>query len=704
MQVENGKVSRRDFLANLSIVGAGLAMGLSPRISLGKSNPQGIAPKGAKIARLAIYPSIGICRIGNSGEYFLGPEIPGVIIEPKGGYKDGVNKVKKQAQRFRIYAFDEEGRVIREINAKQDKITWTVQVANTKAAWYEFNNPLDMGTYVPAIAGRLRNSFFLGKDRKALEIISDVVSIDGINRNALGNLPDKQMVGTFWPKPFTQKVKLGDLRTDAAGRLVVVPGDGIGNAIQSQNPINNFADNDGWYDDWCDGYVKATVKIDGLSNDIKVEPAWVACCGPDFSPEITPFISMYDVVRDVMVNGKEKPLVQVPLKQLSFRQEIYPFFERLGMMAWTTSAANYQEGWIKLGNFLNPDYINQLADPSSQNLIFRQEVLAKFRNPKDYKFYHNEGDYDEKIKYKIPYMLGSGVNHSYSPGHWFTMPKLQYDILVAWANGDFINDLNDLTKADKTLLFEDIPLDQQPDALIRAALEPVSGGAFHPGVELTWPLRQQELYRNDLPFRIRVDEHPEPNYKQAEKMGLMLTPQAVFGDAQQGNLSGESYSYTGTFPEGSPIGPQKPGDLTRWLGLPWFPDAFSCQDVTYSNDFPNAAWWPSNLPIDVLPEFAYLQLSRNDLPDNDKLKYFYSRVRWSRGVAGVGYHANASYFDGLSRMVALWPKMGFVVKRKRPENLSETLKKLLPEYMFVEVDRGNADILAGGSPKTGLED
>ena len=102
------------------------------------------------------------------------------------------------------------------------------------------------------------------------------------------------------------RVKLGHVRTDDQGRLIVFPADGMSDSAMRQNPIDNFADNDGWYDDWADGWVKADVTIDGKA--IPVESAWVACCGPNYAPEIQPFMTMYDVVRDVMVNGKKPAL------------------------------------------------------------------------------------------------------------------------------------------------------------------------------------------------------------------------------------------------------------------------------------------------------------------------------------------------------------------------------------------------------------
>ena len=37
-----------------------------------------------KIARIRVHPGIGIARLGNSDEFFIGPEAPGVVVDPGG--------------------------------------------------------------------------------------------------------------------------------------------------------------------------------------------------------------------------------------------------------------------------------------------------------------------------------------------------------------------------------------------------------------------------------------------------------------------------------------------------------------------------------------------------------------------------------------------------------------------------------------------
>jgi hypothetical protein len=100
---------------------------------------------------------------------------------------------------------------------------------------------------------------------------------------------------------------LGELRSDADGRLIVIggmgqsdfdPGLGDGGLVE-------FANNNGWFDDVSDGPVKATLTIDGVNKD--VVGAWVLVGPPDFVPAIRSYRTMYDTLIDVIVREKNIP-------------------------------------------------------------------------------------------------------------------------------------------------------------------------------------------------------------------------------------------------------------------------------------------------------------------------------------------------------------------------------------------------------------
>src|SRR5688572_10860302 len=69
-----------------------------------------------RIVKAAIYPPIGIARVGNSDdEYFLAPEVVDPLPEPPGFYRDGEGALKRQAARFRIYGLNAAGVAVREL-------------------------------------------------------------------------------------------------------------------------------------------------------------------------------------------------------------------------------------------------------------------------------------------------------------------------------------------------------------------------------------------------------------------------------------------------------------------------------------------------------------------------------------------------------------------------------------------------------------
>ncbi|MEQ8348915.1 MAG: CTQ-dependent glycine oxidase GoxA [Sneathiellaceae bacterium] len=662
---ETGGIRRRDFLAGMGAA-AGLAGAGFPFLSKLAVSPAAAAeaaPGGARIARVGIYPAIGISRVGGSAKWFYAPELPGVPPRPEGGFKDGTALIKKQVQRFRVYAFDDRDRVIGELTAADAKIDWQVHVANSKAAWYGFANPLDNGEHAPGLAGKMRNQYFRNDSQRERMLVIDPgpVGIGGQSVNWQGDSPQHAMTGRFWDNV---DVALGQVRTDDKGRLLVVPADGIADSPRGA-PITSFADNDGWYDDWCDGPVDARVTLpDGRV--LQADGAWIACVGPNYAPEIPPISTLYDVIQSM---NDEAGWIAPPATPLSFRRDIYPTFRRLALMEWVSAAANLRAGWLDIGDFSSPAYLARLADPGAANAAFRQSVFAAFRNP------HNMSDSafrDEHLK--LPMMPGDGIDHNGSPLQWFQFPKLQYEHLRLWAEGRFVNDFDDAA-LDGVQELDQLPVAQQPHALTEAALEPCSGGAFHPGVELSYYLRLPPLYARHAdpkaePFRIARGDRASL----IQDVGRVLT----FAAATTGGTGGSA-----------PIGPQMPGDLTRWMGLPWQPDAFSCQRVYMQDDFPVPVWWPALLPVDVLPEDFYRQLMRPDLSAEDRVKFFQNRVWWARGAPGIGYHANASYWDGIQNMIGVWQEMGFVVKRPGPTDPQRP--QAIPAEVFVETGRGTVE-------------
>src|SRR4029453_6249109 len=118
--------------------------------------------------RYRIHPGIGIARLGNSPDAFcISPERPAAfpidcdergnpLLSPNGmteltvkTFKDDEGRLKRQAARFQIWAYDDEhplGRPLRLGDPIERggnagtliDIQWRVYLANKKASWYTF--------------------------------------------------------------------------------------------------------------------------------------------------------------------------------------------------------------------------------------------------------------------------------------------------------------------------------------------------------------------------------------------------------------------------------------------------------------------------------------------------------------------------------------------------------------------------------------
>src|ERR1700753_132687 len=121
------------------------------------------------IVEARIHPSIGIARIGNSDEFFVGPELLHPVAPPPGGYRDPEGGLKRQAALFRVYGYNASGAVVGELTASNADIVWTAHVANKKAAWDDFDAALDLQEAATLQSPR-RNSSVPLQDRHKLII------------------------------------------------------------------------------------------------------------------------------------------------------------------------------------------------------------------------------------------------------------------------------------------------------------------------------------------------------------------------------------------------------------------------------------------------------------------------------------------------------------------------------------------------------
>ena len=192
-----------------------------------------------QIAYAKIHPSIGIARVGNSTKgngYYIGPQVSSPPPEEPGAYRDNTGALKREVAQFRIYGYDANGRVVRELSMDETtRIDWTVELANHKASWYNFELALDIPEAATATPSTRRNAKI--KDRNKLSIVPGPRSIN--TPDSYG--PEYQFKsGTF----MGVNVPLGELRTDHCGRLLMFGGLGKSASIDDKPPTT-FANNDG---------------------------------------------------------------------------------------------------------------------------------------------------------------------------------------------------------------------------------------------------------------------------------------------------------------------------------------------------------------------------------------------------------------------------------------------------------------------------
>jgi hypothetical protein len=584
--------------------------------------------------RYKIHPAIGIARVGDSpDEDFIGPERPGRHDAPEGGrYKDAAGRIKRQAARFRIFLHDEDGEVVREVTDAEAEIEWTVELANRKAAAPLFAPHKDDPTRT------LRNETVPGEDRSRLVVRPGPRSISGRNtRDDIDGEARSRFDGSVFgvgDLPAVD-VHLGELRTDADGRLLVLGGHG-----QSQSPVDgplvHFADNDGWVDDTSDGPVRARVRLRDTDDVFEADPAWVVVAPPDFAPTIGNVVTLLDVVEQAVADARGLPLPD----KVSFEDDILPLLRRAIANQWVDAAAfrGHRRGDQDDQDLANADAVERRGDFSDRALLklladpdqdprpggpaeARHRVLRHVRAPLPTQGQADEAGWARAKKqatasYMPPLSGDGGTRKEGEPEKWLTVTPLQYRRLELWADGAFMAPAREFLEASGA---EPPAAQPTPADLDRAALENCVGGGFYPGIEMSRLVKEPAYYRADsfsAGDRYRLDPRNENLY---------------------------------------------PGALTERMAVPWQADFAECENF----------WWPAQRPDHIVTEqdFERARPDEEDKPGPFLDTLAYPRQRWARGVGDrlrTKPHPDRGVWAKRD-MVDRWKDLGFVVPRDVPK-------------------------------------
>jgi hypothetical protein len=247
-----------------------------------------------------------------------------------------------------------------------------------------------------------------------------------------------------------------------------------------------------------------------------------------------------------------------------------------------------------------------LSDPAQPNTL-RQTIFKRLRKP---------GTPGRTPSDDMPRLLGDDPYDNFKTGRiGLSLTVTQYALLERWARGAFLA----TGLGPGSLNSPPVPGSITPDGLDRAALEFASGGAFFPGIEVGWMIREPGIFAE--PFRIKA---------------------------------GAGSRYVGD-PAGTVV---RPGYFSRQMALPWLADFLQCSTEEQALAVPKAdwAWWPSQRPDSVYPSAAEAAARGTMKP-------------WTRARSGAGTAWRAAP-EGPSprspetpsylQMIASWWKFGFV--------------------------------------------
>lgn len=168
---------------------------------------------------------------------------------------------------------------------------------------------------------------------------------------------------------------------------------------------------------------------------------------------------------------------------------------------------------------------------------------------------------------------------------------------------------------------------------------------------MTWPMRHASMYREPFRLRQRPMGYDEDDY------GEFLTQATIM--STDGPLSGSG-----------------PGDISKWMAVPWQTDTASCRAGYPNTEFPSdpyiPTFWPSRVPNTVLTEASYQFVTDKSKPLDKRIAAFYERLNWLRSLG-----LKKPYVEQITYMVHHFGELGLIEKREKPD-------PDFPTVMYVE--------------------
>lgn len=655
-----------------------------------------------------VHPAIGIGRVGDSQEFYLAPVTAagtrdadgmfgGLPVQPgtestpisEHDFRDAAGNVKRQAARFHIYAYPSgssgtypNGGGVRVdvgsvVDGKRVKdIVWTVHLANKKLNNYSTVSKdgkfRGIGAYESPSLLELRNADYtksgdpndpvrlrqlvIDPGPRAISAAAANASVVGFDTrtpasyaDASGAIRQQPDYPRSFPADFHQLHEplgpldsLGAMRVESGtGALIVAGGFARTSAVIGADgkypELGDPTENGLWFDDAADGPVNAVLLFTDGST-ASVQGAWYVTGDPGYAPQTRNVVSTWDDVYDVWV--RELGLVPslyangdfLASYRPSFSDDIQPIFHAAMLQRWNT---NLPKGAIK-----GHDMIGAIQ-PTDDPTVKIPNLKTLIRDPAS-------SDDAKTGSPMMPLSLGDAQKS------FLSVSSTQYFLLSQWHSKNYAQG--------------GAPVLGAGEVLDRVTLQNCLGGRYSPGIEVSFPIRDVNLYVQDWqakdcgPFRIN---QASLDYSKASKDSALL-----------------SFGYVPLQTH-----PVEPGDLSKFMSVPWHTDYNSCAthlpDPNPGKDTVNPNntlfWsWPSERPFAVYPA----QLCQVD-PDDDTW-YLGPQVYSVRGTGTDSpYPTRAGRFQAYADFVANWSKVGFVISGSQIAQVPG--KPPYPPELFLEV-------------------
>ena len=657
----------------------------------------------ANTLNFRIHPAIGIARVGNSDDYYLGPEskagmpgtngITGGLPIKKGtesttitssDLRDPNGGLKKQAARFKIYQYEDGQKIGYPSGAgteviigstvdgkKVVDIAWTVHLANKKANCWEIDEDANEGILLyengktppirnpkfppssdPADPNRLQKLIIDAGPRAIKASQKTTVNFDNKTTPSYWNNKTNEITSlSDYPVSYPASVPsasdifdpgsepityLGEMLTEPNGRLVVLGGYGKACGFNNSGnsdpaaPLNKDVDNDNWLDDTSDGPVTATLILEDENKKQTIinipGSAWVVATDPGYAPQTLNVNSLWD---DVFNTWLENFNLQPEIYSgNAYQQNFAPYFQDYVFPI--LSAAHLQMWNTNLPDKAIQAHMNIYNLPEQAPTF---KILSFVRNPND----ANQLTDGSPL---MPLSLGDAAKS------FLTVTTTQYFFLEQWVNGKCVGAPQ--------------PTLGPGEFLDKAILVNCLGGRFSPGIDLTFIVRDRELYNKDWqnpaigPFRVNMKPL---DYSTAKK--------------------GTPFLGVGYIPLRNNT-PVEPGDICKFMAIPWHTDYNSCAthtpdpnpggNITEKNVYSGTVntslfWsWPAQRPVAVYT-FDDLKKNNGNLPT----QRYSVRGAGTQAVqqSGEGFDTpamNVGRYQERRNMLIHWHNIGFVIQ------------------------------------------